>query len=74
MKRTLWYPASIDPVRAGYYEVSYWGTMPPEERYWNGNTWLYHKASVYCLFGQKESDKWRGLTAPQKPLSDEVKP
>ena len=61
---TRWYPAHVKPVRKGWYEVHYAGTLHPQMRYFRGDVWMHCPESnpVSCVFGSSESDKWRGLT------------
>lgn len=64
MKRTQWFPASINPVRVGWYDVRCRHRMYgyPEERIWfNGSKWGYSPdTTAPCSFG-RSCDSWRGL-------------
>jgi hypothetical protein len=71
MKLTNWFPASVKPVRVGWYEVGHSEFVHPRNRYfltgrlryWNGASWragwLLDKVSV---FGEHETHRWRGIS------------
>lgn len=65
--RTPWYPASIKPVRVGWYEVSYYRVGMPEgrvvdgRRYWSGTRWKFGPRGLVCAMGCHLQDAWRGL-------------
>jgi len=77
MSKTEWMPATIKPVRTGWYEVTddlhhnsamhLHGTR----RLWDGKKWcagwLHESVSI---FGLHQSHKWRGLT---KEKYEEIK-
>lgn len=73
MTLTEWYPATIKPVRKGYYEVRNDPTviLPKKVRlniakyrYWNGSYWITYKESnelsIMGAFG--DCHQWRGIT------------
>ncbi len=64
---TDWYPASVKPVRVGWYECQFHiGTLI---RYWNGNIWV----SDSSRFGYGWAPlPWRGLKEPALPDNREV--
>jgi hypothetical protein len=72
MKTTEWFPATVNPVHIGYYEVRYsWedGRDPRPTRYWwDGEAWRFCKdATGELTWGSREyeniSDEyWRGQT------------
>ncbi|MFM0439270.1 hypothetical protein PQQ84_22615 [Paraburkholderia strydomiana] len=63
MKTTEWFPADVNPVRDGWYEVIYGGRGDSEMRYYDGSDWLLapDRAADECCFGLY-GDTWRGLT------------
>jgi hypothetical protein len=63
VKRTEWFPAEMNPVREGWYEVSYRSSNESEMRYYDGSDWLIMPDSSpgECCFGWI-GDTWRGLT------------
>ena len=64
---TPWYPASIKPVREGWYEVKMVGIPEIEKRYWNGTYWQFSKKDDRSsMFGDWTGDQWRGLTKKTK--------
>jgi len=61
MKKTPWFPASVKPVREGWYETtcSYCGS-----HYWDGKEWKYD--SCYASMTPVPQPlqnyyKWRGI-------------
>lgn len=75
MKVTEWFPASVKPVRVGWYQcrgIFYDGTTVM--RYWSGAGWQWRDTSgqmsraAVCKSCDKhgiiKEDRWRGLTAP----------
>jgi len=63
LKLTPWFPASIKPVRNGFYDTN----VPPDTRfsesafrwYWDGTDWLLNGAgSEPCVY---QNRKWRGV-------------
>jgi hypothetical protein len=65
-KLTPWYPATVKPVRVGWYEYTGWGLSVRffDRRYWTGKGWRFswERRSYSGLQG----DEWRGLAAPPK--------
>jgi len=68
MKKTEWYPVSINPVRWGRYEVRGSAT------FWKLSTRVFFRGKWYQLdrknetrFGSHQRDKWRGLTQITSP-------
>lgn len=74
MRKTKWYPASLKPVRVGYYETMRYEVAYEAEGlhklYWNGTHWEYAYNVYFCRKGDyacmiaSAGDKWRGLTEP----------
>ena len=64
MTRTPWYPASVNPVRVGLYEVKFVLDRRPILRRWNGERWTMRHTDMPTIFGQHRLDKWRGLAQP----------
>lgn len=72
MKKTKWYPAAINPVRVGKYEVFRPGfagfKLIPffHVLHWNGSSWEYaYKLGCSdrgCHASMWRECKWRGLT------------
>jgi hypothetical protein len=64
-KLTPWFPAEVDPVRAGVYEVSQTGRI--SRAVWDGVRWktdgFYGTDNLSWFFW---GDKWRGLAEPPK--------
>ena len=69
-KYTPWFPASIKPVRVGWYSTE---SKAPARRYWNGWAWSGmcddRDDDAACAKWQhwastRTDIKWRGLTAP----------
>lgn len=73
-KLTEWFPAHIDPVRIGIYEVQREYTdgsqMAPHRLRWTGSAWEYCSRIFLARNGDYASmtggDYWRGLTRPPK--------
>jgi len=67
MKRTAWYPASVKPVRVGWYE--YWIPYLDTDwvmAFWTGETWLERvpgRESPQPLEPLPDG-QWRGLAQP----------
>jgi hypothetical protein len=72
MKTTEWFPATVNPVHIGYYEVRYsWEKEDekyPSMHFWDGQKWQFDEGlDGYLSWGnpiyQKEILKefWRGL-------------
>ncbi len=61
IKVTEWYPASVKPVREGWYERRY-GIVGIYMQYWNGNIWLHDSFRKRPMWWGLE---WRGLA--EKP-------
>jgi len=65
-----WYPASMTPERAGWYEVSYHRVRPglgyiiDGRRYWTGKRWQFGRLGMECAMGCNPDDAWRGLKEP----------
>ena len=73
MRTTQWFPASVQPVRPGVYEVGHDPLTKPHHRSrhyltgcrrkWDGKTWragwLWERVSI---FGSHPSHQWRGAT------------
>ncbi len=64
-RRTPWYPASVRPVRVGWYEVSYHRPNRAQRvvdgrRWWNGQRWLFGRVGLQCAMGCDPNDAWRG--------------
>jgi len=68
MKKTDWFPASVKPVRAGWYERD-WGSMCTDDEaydYWNGRNWFYGDGFWRSVcYSAPNNKKWRGLA--EKP-------
>jgi hypothetical protein len=66
MKKTEWFPAWLDPVRSGLYEVDRPAIANTDTLIWTEYGWIYPETSVfhgmYAAMGR--GDKWRGLTEP----------
>jgi len=72
---TDWFPASMQPVRPGVYEVGHDPCTAPHprsrhrltgsRRLWDGHTWragwLNEQVSI---FGTHQSHQWRGIFRP----------
>ena len=71
--RTDWYPATINPVRPGWYEFAYaMLAVPGDMKHWDGQKWTSYSfvtKSIYD-FHMSGTDYWRGLAAPA-PLPKE---
>lgn len=70
MKKTPWFPAKINPVRRGNYEVMRKDASPVMDILeWCGFEWRYPKDSLTSSKGNyadmSGDNKWRGLA--QKP-------
>ncbi len=66
-KVTEWYPASVKPVRGGWYECQYSGEGGSYIRYFDGQEWRYSSRGNLCAFALSgfPRDQWRGLA--EKP-------
>ena len=67
-KLTPWYPALINPVRKGVYDVS---IATPWYRYWDGANWHWGASTPDEAFRNKrhpviDRAQWRGLTERAK--------
>ena len=65
-KRTPWYPASIKPVRDGWYEWQC-GSVTGDEMAraeWSGGYWYRATVARYWPTSACPSCRWRGLTRP----------
>lgn len=60
-KRTPWYPASVKPVRVGWYEFKCAGLIGFTEARWDSNAWRFTDDNVLIPI---PGDEWRGLTRP----------
>jgi len=67
---TDWYPASVLPVREGFYEVrnnrvlgsrSKAKLVGRKTRYWTGSMWLTQVDGQSSIFGKHDSHEWRGV-------------
>jgi len=77
MKRTPWFPADINPVRAGVYRVQK-AALGEGWAHWNGKTWShgYYRAELTAEAaitlerrhnaGAHPVLSWRGLTEETK--------
>lgn len=69
--RTDWYPATIDPVRIGWYECRYYDYDIPQLYWWDGFLWRYGPEEPLTAFGNggadAENESWRGLTENVEP-------
>lgn len=65
MKRTRWFPVSVKPVRAGWFEYRGEGISKGQRRHWSGRRWHWIKGSQYPV-PPFPSDHWRGLTEKAK--------
>ena len=56
--KTPWYPATIKPLRQGFYETKHYryGT---KMRHWDG--WLWNDGAIYYNHSVQAYSKWRGL-------------
>lgn len=60
--KTDWYPATINPIRSGWYEVRYSGYHTVHRQYWNGKNWLaFSEGNLLTSMGMF-NDCWRGRT------------
>ena len=64
MMLTPWFPASIDPLRPGWYMVKgefVEGALAM--RFWNGKTWLWRHVNTgeLCYAAVRENEAWAGL-------------
>jgi len=76
MKRTPWFPANVNPVRAGLYETERFCVSEPASgvhlAQWNGANWSYAHDCGFTLAGDRmtmcawDGDQWRGLTEETK--------
>jgi hypothetical protein len=76
-KLTPWFPATFNPVRKGWYEVSDGGLhhrsggklVGRPYRWWTGRRWMTASAglgwSYPSIFGTHWAHQWRGLA--EKP-------
>lgn len=55
---TPWFPASVKPVRVGWYETKVVGTYGPAMSHWDGLLWYVVEGSLVCFYQDR---KWRGL-------------
>lgn len=55
--KTEWYPATINPVRDGWYEMKGAFVEKPNGgivlRKWAGECWWWCRATCFCLLTQK---------------------
>lgn len=71
---TPWFPAAVNPVRRGWYEVRnkkpmHWNArgrlIGRPSRYWTGREWRTaeprHPWSDPSIFGTHPNHEWRGL-------------
>jgi hypothetical protein len=64
-KLTPWFPATVKPVRNGYYDYTGWGLGDrPSRRLWTGTGWQWDW-ELYVSPGLPD-DEWRGLATPPK--------
>jgi len=74
--RTTWFPANINPVRAGLYETERFCVGEDASgvhlAQWNGATWSYASDCGWMYAGDcmvmdaHDGDQWRGLTEETK--------
>lgn len=62
MTRTPWYPASVKPVRSGWYEVKISNCL--RRRFWCGDGWLYAEFGGFTSFGTLPFHRPRPLARP----------
>jgi len=79
MKLTEWFPASVKPVRTGWYKCRF-ARMVPVWRYWSGSIWKMDTCGDECelnsidrlspktksCFGDlpyEKNEAWRGLAS-----------
>ena len=66
-KRTPWYPGSMKPARAGWYEVrGVFAAGRRAMRFWDAGGWMWAPYGVLAKAAVASSDEWRGLTKPAK--------
>ena len=67
MKRTPWFPVSVNPVRVGWYECLFlcFGTWLVRY-WWDGLQWKHAPTDIEATSFGITGDKWRGLTEPAK--------
>ncbi len=63
---TPWFPATVKPVRVGWYEYTGWGlgARYPDRRFWTGKGWRF-SWELRSHLGLPD-DQWRGLASPPK--------
>jgi hypothetical protein len=62
---TQWFPDSMWPVRAGWYEVQSPTIIGRIYMLWTGEDWEYHGAKL----GAQSPFEWRGLAAKPKRMT-----
>lgn len=64
--RTDWYPATIDPVRPGWYECRYFDGDIPQLFWFDGILWRHGPDGDTTYFGNggqdADTESWRGLS------------
>lgn len=69
---TDWFPATIDPVRTGWYECRYFDTDLPQRLWFDGALWRHEPGGDTTYFGndgdEAERESWRGLSLPAVAL------
>lgn len=72
-KLTPWYPGHIKPARPGVYQQLSGFRKSVGYQFWDGVSWYSWEATPEKAAESKckvaiswQSDKWRGLAAPQK--------
>jgi hypothetical protein len=56
MNRTPWFPGSVKPTRAGFYERKF--NSSADLAYWNGSVWEY---APFALESLEQDSPWRGV-------------
>ena len=67
-ERTPWFPASVKPARAGWYEYR-WFSGAMIRRYFDGKHWYargFGPESAGVVFCTWPDDQWRGLAQEPK--------
>ena len=67
-ERTPWFPASVNPVREGWYEYKTPSGLE-FRRYFDGKRWCargFGPESVGAVFRTWPDDQWRGLAQEPK--------
>lgn len=73
---TDWFPATIDPVHAGWYECRYFDGDIPQRFWFDGFLWRHDPDGEVTRFGNggadADTESWRGLShrvTPDLPVA-----